>query len=368
MTSQPPPLPPRAPTPAPPPSHSAAANSVAGSGGDPLWDEPIDLIPDGDTFTEPPPIDGGGAFGDGGVPKVRDRVVVLGRRRAGKTIYMARLYERLWTAGGEMHMRALGGGDHLYFLGNIKRLREGAWPAATGGSTHATIEIDFEGRKHLMVILDYAGEVFHRAFVEGIADESSVELLDHVDRAAAVILLVDPGVAVAGDVDEFADDDFGMAAAIRRIREWPGGEAVPIALVLTKIDQHKHRLREAGGLVPFVQRHYGPLLRAIGRVRVFGAAAVRQTKDGVGNPAPDMTREPVGLVEPLRYCLQEVGRSVRAVEREERRAEMQEQAAASHRAETSAKRGEALLLTAIWIGVPILLVLVAAITIFLAFR
>jgi GTPase SAR1 family protein len=297
--------------------------------------------------------------------KVRDRIVVLGRRKAGKTIFMSRLYEQLWRSDGDLHMRAVSGTDHLYFLRNIKELQEGRWPAATGGSTYAAIEIEYLRRKHLMVILDYAGEVFQRAFVEGIVDDSSSELLDHVDRAAAVILLVDPSVAMTGELEEFADDDFGMASAIRRIRDWPGGKQVPVALVLTKIDQSKRRLEQVGGLVAFVRKYYGPLLRTIGNVKVFGAAAVRQGEDGLGKAVPEMRKPAVGIVEPLTYCLRRLEIVARESEEHQRQIESARRIESIRQAEAEAQQRSNLMWTVFWIGVPLLLVIVAAITLFI---
>jgi len=301
-------------------------------------------------------------------PKVRDRIVVLGRRKAGKTIYMSRLYEQLWRSSGDLHMRAVSGADHLYFLRNIKDLQEGRWPAATGGSTYAAIEIEYLRRKHLMVILDYAGEVFRRAFVDGIVDESSSELLDHVDRAAAVILLVDPSVATSGSLEEFADDDFGMAAAIRRIRDWPGGGEVPVALVLTKIDQSKRRLQQIGGLVAFVKKYYGHLLRTIGAVKVFGAAAVRQAEDGLGRPMPDLAKDPVGIIEPLTYCLRRLELVARESEEHKRRVEADLRVEAARQEQAEVAQRQSLILPIFWIGVPLLLVLAAAITLLIVWN
>lgn len=369
----PPPPPPPTPPPPPPPTPPSPGTVFE------LEDEP--LIDSADLESSGLETDGlaNGAIeageddvaeGSGGPApdaKVRDRIVVLGRRKAGKTIFMARLYEQLWQSEGEMHMRTVSGNDHLYFMRNIKELREGSWPAATGGSTYAAIEVDYARRKHLMVLLDYAGEVFRRAFVEGIVDESSEELLDHVDRAAAVMLLIDPSVAVEGNVEDFADDDYGMAAAIRRIRDWPGGESVPVAIVLTKIDRFKRRLEDSGGLVPFVERYYRPLLRQIGKVRVFGASAVRQSVDGLGKARPAMTKRPVGLVEPLKYCLKRLTLVAEQSEQHVREMEAIRRRAAFEQQEAQAQQRQQMILTAFWIAVPILLVLAAAITLILVF-
>lgn len=239
-------------------------------------------------------------------PAVRDRIVVLGRRKAGKTIFLARLYEQLWRSTGNIHIRAVDGNDHLFFMETIRVLSERVWPPATGSSTRIPLEIAFDGRHRSLISLDYSGEVFKRAFLEGISDPDTDELLEHLDRAAAVILLVDPGLALHGTPEQIAEDEFGMTAAVRRIRRAPGGGAIPIALVLTKLDAYGRVVRECGGLVGFVKTHLFPLLRALHRVRVFGCVAVRTRPDAIGTPRPDPATPALGLLEPLEHCLRSI--------------------------------------------------------------
>ncbi len=235
----------------------------------------------------------------------RDRIVVLGRRRAGKTIFLARLYETLWRSESRLHMRTVEGNDHLFFMETLRVLSERVWPPATGGSTRIRMEVSIGAAVRPLSVLDYSGEVFKRAFLEGeTSDPDAAELLEHLDRAAAVILLVDPGVALTGTPEEIAEDEFGMTAAVRRIRQSPGGSHIPIALVLTKLDLHGRVVRECGGLVAFVKRHLFPLLRALHRVRVFGCVAVRSRPDALGVLRPDPSTPPQGIVEPLEFCLQ----------------------------------------------------------------
>jgi hypothetical protein len=234
---------------------------------------------------------------------VRDRIVILGRRNAGKTIFLARVYEQLWRSTDNFHMRALDGNDHLFFMETARVLSERVWPPATGSSTQVHLEVTLEGRTRKVTSLDYSGEVFKRAFIDGSVDPGTIELLANLDRAAAVILLVDPGIVLHGTPEQIAEDEFGLTAAVRRVRQGTGGGSIPIALVLTKLDLHGRVVRECGGLVGFVKNHLFPLLRALHRVRVFGCVAVRSRPDAMGRPRPDPATPPMGLLEPLEYCM-----------------------------------------------------------------
>ena len=236
----------------------------------------------------------------------RDRIVILGRRRAGKTVFLARLYKHLWSSTTHFHMRALSGDSHAACIEVIDELESGRWPASTLGSQYTDIEITYNGTKRLLVALDYPGEVFRRAFVENANTEDARELLDHVDRAAAVILLLDPGVVHSGASGEVIDDEYGMAQAIYRIREWPGSKDVPIVIVLTKCDLHKQLLRDSGGLVAYATSNYSNLLRAMDRFKIFASAAVFTKLNLDGERVPDLTKPPIGVIEPLEYCLRKI--------------------------------------------------------------
>lgn len=254
------------------------------------------------------------AFGFEG-PAVRDRIVVLGRRRAGKTIYLARLYEAAWN--GEhpgFHMRALPGPSnaHEKFMEVVARLRKGEWPESTIGSTSTAIDVEYQGERHLMIALDYPGEVFRRAFVHDSQEEAAIELREHVDRAAAVILLLDPEVAVAGELDEFVDDDYGMSEAIRRIRDSEDGREVPVAIVLTKCDLHEQMIKSDGGLREFINRRYSNIVRvATSPRRRFAAAAVRASRRSDGAILPNMSYRAEGILEPMLYCIDLMARGIR---------------------------------------------------------
>ena len=246
-------------------------------------DSSIDLGFDGDTLLEATatsiaPMQ----FLRSGDQPTRDRIVILGRTRAGKTIYLSRLYEQCWRGNGEIHMETSSGKSHLALLNAVAEMAEHRrWPKATDNSTYLDFQLTWQGHAFTMVSLDYPGEVFRRAFVEQIEDANTAELIDHVQRAAGVVLLIDPIVLSSGKIGDAADDDYGMVQALRFIRGLPGGETVPIGLVLTKIDINADLIRHHGGLRGFANKYCNNLIRVVPALTVFGTCAVRSRRDAL---------------------------------------------------------------------------------------
>ena len=238
-------------------------------------------------------------------PPERDRIVVLGRRKSGKTVFMTRLYHELWNSKGQFHMKALSGSTHKQFMHLANELKEGRWVAATNQTTYADLEISDGIAKRLMVAVDYPGELFTAAFVDDSNREDALELIKHVDRASAVIILISPDIEINESLDETIDDNFGMQKAIEYIRQSPGGDEIPIAVVVTKGDQYKTKIRDHGGLKSFIKKHYFPLLRVIGRYRPFVVAAVQSNEFNEGDKLtyiPNLELPPINLVDPIKWC------------------------------------------------------------------
>lgn len=157
-----------------------------------------------------------------------------------------------------------------------------------------------------MVSLDYPGEVFHRAFVEQIEDANTSELIDHVQRAAGIVLLIDPKVLASGKIGDAADDDFGMVQALRFIQGLPGGNDVPICMLLTKIDINAELIRHHGGLRGFATKYCNNLLRIVPTLTLFGTCAVRSRRDAMGKEIPDLSKPARGLENPIIFCLRNI--------------------------------------------------------------
>jgi len=257
-----------------------------------------------------PPVGAAGSEAVGPLaepPPERDRIVVLGRRQSGKTIYLANLYARLWRATGGMTAKALSGEAHKHLMDAHGLLQSGQWPPATLGASQLEMEIDYHDCKHLLVTLDFAGETFARAFLYDQADTPPTkELLHHIDRAAAVLLLVDPSVGAGDDQQAAMEEDFGFVQAVERIRGWPGGEQVPVTVVLTKMDLYQGLLQQYGGPTGLVQHHFPALVRLLKRVVIFQVSAVQVFRDVNGQLRPAINSIPTNLENPLKHCLREI--------------------------------------------------------------
>ena len=316
----------------------------------------------------------------------RDRIVVLGRRRAGKTIYPARLYEALWQgcklvdghllpagekpngrAFVEMSCRSTTGTAHQQFMRTVDELGRGKWPAATSGNSYAEIVVTHAGRDHVLTALDYPGEVFRKAFMADSSDSDAMELRAAVDRAAAAILLIDPSVVAAGG-EEAQEDVFGLTAAALRIRESQGGDLVPIAIVFTKCDSNAAFLREAGGVRAFAAKHFGPLLREIDRTSVFACAAVRLSTNSLGKSVPRTDRLPENVVEPVRYCLSFLERGVDLQRAKAARAERANAVRAAQEAEVVERKRSATAWVVFAVAMTMLIVAVGVTAYWLAMR
>src|SRR5262245_30988001 len=151
----------------------------------------------------------------------------------------------LWKEVRGLTMKSLSGQAHMMLTKVAAQLKDGTWPPATSGTQQLVFELDGKGKEGLLVAYDYSGEDFPKAFVGDEADSPEVKtLLKYVDRAAAVILLIDPAVVASSDVEGAAEDDFGMVQAVQRIRNWHGGEDVPVVLALTKADRNAELLNK----------------------------------------------------------------------------------------------------------------------------
>lgn len=242
-------------------------------------------------------------------PTARDRIVLLGRRAAGKTVYLSVLYERYWKSLHGLAMKAVSGHVHTECIQVVEGLRAGVWPPATLEMRHCELEIDYRGQKQTMVALDYPGEVFRQAFVEGVTEypgagspEASA-LIKHLDSAGAVLLLIDPASLCGDDVDAVIDDDFGVTQAVEYLRGSPGGEEVPIVLVYTKGDRTSHYVDRDGGLEAFTKKRLPALARTLRMVRLYRVEAVQTVRGDNREWVPKPHFKPRNIENPLIHCL-----------------------------------------------------------------
>jgi len=245
-------------------------------------------------------------YEDNGSGILRDRIVILGRQGAGKTVYLSLLYDSLWKSKGDLTMKALHGEHHREFIKTVVKLRHGKWPGPTASNRRAYIEIRYKDQNRLMVAMDYSGELINKAFVSEEESDEVQELLEHLDRAAGVMLLVDPADVTGpkADIDSTVENDFGIVQATSRLRKWAGGANIPIVLVLTKVDETQPLLKKYGGTKAFVQKLFPKLISTVINLKVCKISAVQTIKNGTGEINPGFA--PTNLEIPLRYCLDKI--------------------------------------------------------------
>ena len=120
--------------------------------------------------------------------------------------------------------------------------------------------------------------------------------------------------AFASAAREVVDDDYGMVKAVDYLRQGPGGDQVPVAVALTKCDEHVGLVRSAGGARAFIESRIPNLIQYGGRMRMFATAAVRTRSDAIGRPVPNTQHEPAGLSDALKYCMKHVGAAMARVD------------------------------------------------------
>ncbi|MDA1196282.1 MAG: hypothetical protein O2894_14025 [Planctomycetota bacterium] len=249
----------------------------------------------------------------------------------------------------EMTVEGAVGRDHFDFKAIGRDLKAGQWPAATLGSRIVNFEIKLDGTPHQVTCMDYSGEVFTKTYRDDSMDDDCRELREAIDSAMALIILLDPGVMRAQEA-EADEDQYCIQMAVKQVRAIGPGPRVPVAIVLTKCDQHKDFLmREVGGAKRSqIRKLCGKWIPQVFRlgepIETFASAAVPSKKVlGVETLLPRADKPGINLVEPVFYCLhtveEERGRAGRlAAEKAERKrieAVRQDQAVRRKRQERS---------------------------------
>lgn len=131
-------------------------------------------------------------------------------------------------------------------------------------------------------------------------------MLDQLDHAAGVMLLVDPAHVTGSkaDIDSTVESDFGILQAVTRLRMWAGGADVPVVLVLTKVDETRKLLEDHGGTEAFCRKFFPKLIATVRNLKVCKISAVQTTNERKSEIKPDFV--PRNLEIPLRYCLDKI--------------------------------------------------------------
>lgn len=271
-------------------------------------------------------------------------VLIVGRQASGKSVFIASLFRQLdghkanvWERHAmRLFSRDLRGsaGQVRYkgLLEHVKLLESNCWPKATAEWAEFDFEVEHPLGRSAVKYVDYPGEVFSRAFFEGIDDQYTERLRGELASASHVVLLIDVAQILVkldrpenGNRQEERDHNTqGMRELVRVIRDMDrangraGSAQIPISIVLTKGDSNRVVLAAAScladsgqspqpredmlaKLIPSVLESARPVVE----VDIVTAVAVRSAPgpDGSLSTIPDVEPPPVNLVEAFKRVI-----------------------------------------------------------------
>jgi GTPase SAR1 family protein len=256
----------------------------------------------------------------------RDTILVVGGPGSGKTVWIARLLEalreRVVTVGGRIPQEGVRSsaeastGIECTLRGQrtmesvsrtIALLHQREWPARTPEPVEH--EVDFEltdGRGALrsrrsVTMTEIPGITLLSAYSP--SNPSPWAFQNVVERAAGVVLVVDPQQAVEDSV-QARETMAATVAFLSHLRSSRGGRGVPLTLVLAKCDRGRRAISAAGGVRRFVLTHLGDAVKTAGQVRVFVSAAARSRLVEGARRDPSVWRPPDNVVEPVLFLLE----------------------------------------------------------------
>ncbi|MEW6249766.1 MAG: hypothetical protein AB1716_03905 [Planctomycetota bacterium] len=217
-------------------------------------------------------------------------IVVLGGPSAGKTVYLAALYQHLWRGYAGMLMRASNGTTHTELLKCADDIASGRLPPATQALRDYDFEFEHDGRVYHLHYLDYPGELFRKIFYEMAVDgEEATRFHGVCSQAAGVIVLLDP--ASVGDITY--DVDYAMSNLVRYYRE--NGSNPKFVIALTKRDENEQLIRH--GVAAFLKSRLPHTARLLRRgVHLMHFCSIVRSRVSIQFAAPDVVCAPLSSV------------------------------------------------------------------------
>lgn len=243
-------------------------------------------------------------------------VAVVGVEGSGKTVLLAALgdqYESPNKSGYFLSPKNFATASYVHR--QVARLKEGEWPSAT--NEDALIGLDWEVRqripgnrpKVLMMLsfLDFAGEVYREAFIQGRTgsgqkDDPVSKLRDFIAQADDIVVLVNlRDVITNGPADLRAEETSWVTKAILDFAIPPEGSErqVRAAIVLSQADTYRATIKKCGGAQEALRKYLPHVAYNYDWLDVFEVSSVDDTKlDADGNIVPSGNFSSLG-VEPL---------------------------------------------------------------------
>jgi hypothetical protein len=116
------------------------------------------------------------------------QIVMLGHSNAGKTTYMALMYELMHEGYQGFQIRATTPADHAQLLGDARAIRQGDYPPPTSRRQKHNFSLNFQGRPVSdFTWSDYRGG----AITERSTNEDKAALLADLRRSDAIVIFAD---------------------------------------------------------------------------------------------------------------------------------------------------------------------------------
>lgn len=158
------------------------------------------------------------------------RIVMLGHTGAGKTTFMAAMYEALRKPVDGFRLVAKDAATHWHLVGLAKSIRQGRYPNPSDARASYDFALLMEGRKLLdLNLTDYRGG----ALVESASSTDLETLIDDLVRADGILVLLDANhlARSAGSNPEIGRVMVLLSRAIAR-----ENSGRPLTIALTKWD------------------------------------------------------------------------------------------------------------------------------------
>ncbi len=215
------------------------------------------------------------------------KVAILGVEGSGKTVLFSVMGAKYETPdANRLFLSPLNHETYLYCRKGVAALRKGRWPLATQPDSAMELSWQLMETRRFgqnarplaqLSFLDFAGEVYRRAFGAGGSDDAydTALLKSHVKEADVLVVLVDLGKIINGDEEDertiemnwLSQAMLSFVCRQRRKRE--------IALVFTQSDRYLEIVKTCGGVRGALARYLPIVSSTHGRkLPLFAVSAV----------------------------------------------------------------------------------------------
>jgi len=219
-------------------------------------------------------------------------IVMIGHSGAGKTSYMAAMYEAMSSGVSGFSVRAERQADHTALVKDARLLQKGKFPPASSQRKVYRLQLWFSGQRVFdFVWHDYRGG----ALTETSSSRQAMELRSDLATGGGLVILLD-STELTGGIRAQARVRPLVATAIRMLSQQES--VMPMAIVLTKWD---------------LVRNVDKTLDAAGDVFGELVDAVAKTSNICGALIPvSTTQDLVSVTLPVMWCLH-IGIAIRQV-------------------------------------------------------